>query len=118
MTPHKYLSEATQWLIQYANDTINETTAESIQSGANTMLTEKELGNNETDALKRIEKIHEKDHTEQTMAIIGALTESSGDAKETLTTWIKTNLNQPNASFKTSAQAADAFFSVALQPGI
>lgn len=110
MKIHTYLNPNAQGFIQQTEQHLGETAAQVAQSGANSILTEQELGNSFDKGLERIWKIHEGNRKHQILATIAAHIQYSDNVTGTIENWFKTNYNQPHASFDSPQQAIDAFF--------
>lgn len=107
---HEYLNSNAQGFIQQTEQHLGEIAAQAAQAGANSILTEQELGNSFDKGLERIWKIHEGNRKHQILATIAANIQFNNDVAQTIENWFKTNYNQPHASFDSSQQATDAFF--------
>lgn len=111
---HKYLNSNAQGFIQQTEQHLGETAAQAAQAGANSILTEQELGNSFDKGLERIWKTHEGNRKHQILATIAAHIQYSDNVTGTIENWFKTNYNQPHASFDSSQHATDAFFQAIL----
>lgn len=110
MTPHEYLKPATKTLIQQTQQHLGENAALAAQAGANSIITEQELGNSLEAGISRITKIHEDYPQHQTLAVLAAYVEHSGEITTPIENWLKNNYNQPQASFETETQALTELF--------
>ena len=110
MTPHEYFKPATKTLIQQTQQHLGENAALAAQAGANSIITEQELGNSLEAGISRITKIHEDNSQHQTLAVLAAYVEHSGELTTPIENWLKNNYNQPQASFETETQALTELF--------
>lgn len=110
MKIHEYLNTKTQTFIQQTEQNLGENAALAAQAGANSIITEQELGNTLEAGLGRIWKIHQGNRQYQTLATVAATMQYNDDPTKTIENWFTTNYNQPHASFENEQQALDAFF--------
>ena len=110
MNPYEYLKPATKTLIQQTQQYLGEDTALAAQAGANSIITEQELGNSLEAGLSRIKKIHEENPQHQTLAVLAARVEYSGELTKTIENWFKASYGQSQDSFETETQALTEFF--------